>query len=147
VLADGAPHNTLRTRWQAAPHPTLPDHARPLASGETTHPYHPEVARARARTGRAKALPASMLTGAVAARDLPAGMPITESDVHRPTVVQLNDTLMLEVRKGAVVARTSATALGSASIGDRVRVRALLGGQEHSAVVVSRDLVRIDLGG
>jgi flagella basal body P-ring formation protein FlgA len=125
----------------------MPVLARPVASGETIQPYHLEVARVRARSGRAKALPASMLTGAVAARDLPAGMPITESDVHRPTVVQLNDTLMLEVRKGAVVARTSATALGSASIGDRVRVRALLGGQEHSAVVVSRDLVRIDLGG
>jgi flagella basal body P-ring formation protein FlgA len=146
VLVDGVPYKTLWTTWQAERWATMPVLARPLRSGETIQPFHLEPRRVKVQTGRAKALPASMLTGAVAARDLASGAPVTESDVHRPTVVQLGDTVTLEVRKGAVSARTSATALASASVGDRVRVRSLIGGQEHHALVVSRDVVRIDLG-
>lgn len=146
VLVDGSQYRQVWTTWTAERWETLPVLARPVRAGETIQPYHLESRRVRAKTGSAKALPASMLTGAVAARELPAGAPIIESDVHRPTVIQLGDTVTLEVKKGAIVARTSSTALGNASVGDRVRVRATLGGQEHHAVVVSRDLVRIDLG-
>jgi len=146
VLVDGAPYRTLWTSWEAIRYATLPVLARPVRAGETIQPYHLTARRVPVKEGRAKALPASMLSGAVAAHDLTAGEPVTEADVHRPIAVQLGDTVTLEVRKGAVVARTSGTALGNGSIGDRVRVRADLGGQDHNAVVISRDLVRIDLG-
>jgi flagella basal body P-ring formation protein FlgA len=60
-------------------------------------------------------------------------------------VVKDGDTVFLDVRKGVVNARVGAVALQAGARGDRVRV-ALLGSQrEMRGVVVSRELVQIDL--
>jgi flagella basal body P-ring formation protein FlgA len=147
ILVDGTPYRTLWTSWSVARWETLPVLARPLQSGESIQLSHLVSRRVEAGAARGKALPPGMLVGAVAARDLSAGTPVTALDVHRPAVVGLGDNVLLEVRKGAIAARVAAVALGTAAIGDRVRVRSSASGEEHSAVVVSRDLVRITLGG
>ena len=96
--------------------------------------------------GQAKPLGAAFLAGAVAVRDLAPGEMVTASDVHRPIVVTLGETLFLRVRKGPIEARVSALALESGAIGDRIRLRTLDSGQELVAYIVSRDLCKIDLG-
>jgi flagella basal body P-ring formation protein FlgA len=146
ILVDGVPYRTVWTSWTVSRFEVLPVLARPLANGERIQPFHLQNRRVQADNLRSKALPASMLVGAVAARDLTAGAPVTALDVHRPAVIGLGDDVTLEVRKGSIAARVSAVALGTAAIGDRVRVRATSSDAEHSALVVSRDLVRIDLG-
>jgi len=146
VLVDGVPYRTVWTTWSVMRFEVLPVLARPLKNGERIQPFHIESRRVVATGMRGKALPASMLVGSVAARDLTAGAPVTALDVHRPAVVGLGDEVTLEVRKGHVAARVTAVALGTAAIGDRVRVRAVASEAEHSALAVSRDLVRIDLG-
>jgi flagella basal body P-ring formation protein FlgA len=145
ILIDGTPYRTVWTSWSVSRFDVLPVLDRPLKNGDRIQPFHLKTARVPAADPRAKPLPASMLVGAVAARNLEAGRPITELDVHRPAVVGLGDDVVLEVKKGAIAARVAAVSLGTAAIGDRVRVRANSNGQEHSALVVSRDLVRIDL--
>jgi flagella basal body P-ring formation protein FlgA len=147
VLVDGTPYRTLWTSWSVARWEVMPVLARSVKNGESILPSHLETRRIQAGAARGKALPASMLLGAVAARDLAAGTPVTALDVHRPAVIGLGDSVTLEVKKGAIAARVSAVSLGTAAVGDRLRVRSSAGGEEHSAVVVSRDLVRITLGG
>lgn len=147
VLVDGAPYRTVWTTWTAERWEVLPVLVRAVQNGERIQPHLIESRRVRALDGRAKALPASMLLGAVAARDLAAGTPVTSLDVHRPAVIGLGDDVLLEVKRGKVTARVAATSLSTAAIGDRLRVRSIANGHEHTGVVVSRDLVRIDLGG
>ncbi|MEM7307068.1 MAG: flagellar basal body P-ring formation chaperone FlgA [Planctomycetota bacterium] len=147
IAIDGAPYRTVWTNWNTARYEVVPVLTRSLRSGERIQSFHLESRRVlKSATHKRKVLPASLLSGAVAARDLQAGEPVTELDVHRPTIVGVGDDLYLEVKKGAVTARVAAVALGAGAIGDRIRVRATSNGQEHSAVLVSRDLVRIDLG-
>ncbi len=146
VLVDGAPYRTVWTSWTVSRYEVLPVLARPLKNGESIQPSFLQNKRVEANGMRAKALPASMLVGAVAARDLSAGAPVTALDVHRPAVIGLGDDVTLEVRKGPICARVAAVSLGTAAIGDRLRVRSTSNEAEHSALVVTRDLVRIDLG-
>ena len=146
VLVDGTPYRTIWTSWTAERWETLPVLTRPVRIGQTIQPSHLQDRRVKANRHRGKALPASMLLGAVAARDLLEGVPVTDLDVHRPKVIEVGDDVYLEVRKGAVTARVAATALAPGAIGDRVRVRSTANNQEHTALVVSGDLVRIDLG-
>ena len=96
--------------------------------------------------GQAKPLGTAFLAGAVAVRDLAPGAVVTATDVHRPVVVTLGETLFLRVKKGSIEARVSALALESGAIGDRIRLRTLESGQELTANIVSRDLCEIDLG-
>ena len=147
ILVDGAPYRTVWTTWETARYETLPVLVRDVAAGEILRPSLVHNLRVLVKPGpRRKPLPGALLAGATAARDLKAGESITDLDVHRPTVVQAGDDLYLEVRKGAVSARVAVEALSSGAIGDRIRLRVISSNMEQSAVLISRDLARIDLG-
>ena len=145
IVVDGEPYRTVWSNWEVVRWETLPVLKRAVRGGQRLQPYDLEGRRVRVEVTQRKALPASLLAGAIAARDLKAGAPVTEGDVHRPAVVSQGDGLYLEVRKGAVSARVAATALESGAVGDRIRVRATGSGLERFAVIVSGDLARINL--
>ena len=145
VLVDDTPYRTVWTSWKVQTWEVLPVLARGVTAGERLQPFHLERRRVAVDPVRGRALPASMLAGAIAARDLAAGAPITDLDVHRPAVVTLGDSLFLEVKNASITARVPAVALESGSVGDRIRVRALSTEKEHTATVASADLVRIEL--
>jgi flagella basal body P-ring formation protein FlgA len=93
----------------------------------------------------ARILGDSMLVGALAARELQPNRPLTEMDVVRPKLVKKGDTLFLEVKKGAINARVAAVAEQDGARGDRIRVTLLGSEREMKGVIVSRDLIQIDL--
>ncbi len=146
ILVDGEIYRTVWSNWKTVRWETMPVLKRAVRGGQRLQPYDLENRRVRVEVTQRKALPASLLAGAIAARDLNVGTPVTEADIHRPTVVTQGDGILLEVRKGAVTARVAATALESGAVGDRIRVRASGSGLEHFAVIRSGDLARIDLG-
>ena len=147
LLVDGTRYRTVWTSWTVRVWEVRAVLARPVRVGQGLRPEMFERRRVLVRNGgQAKPLGAAFLAGAVAVRDLAPGEMVTASDVHRPIVVTLGETLFLRVRKGPIEARVSALALESGAIGDRIRVRTLDSGQELVAYIVSRDLCKIDLG-
>ena len=89
------------------------------------------------------ALPPEALEGALARRDLAAGSVLGPADVERARVVRKGAIVQLEVHRGLVVARASATAQQDGRVGDRIRVRASATGRELVATVVSAELVEL----
>jgi flagella basal body P-ring formation protein FlgA len=147
VLVDGEVYRTVWTSWQVAVWSQLPVVTRRVRVGEVIQPSMLETRRVRIEAAMsAKPLPASLLHGAVAAREIGEGRPVTDLDVHRPVAVEVGDTVSLLVRRGRVSARVSAVARQSGSIGDRIRVTTLEGGRELTANVVRKDVVEVDLG-
>ena len=146
VLVAEETYRTLWTSWSVRAYKTVPVLTEPVPAGRRVRPDQLENRRIEASAARSKALTRDMLLGATAARDLIPGEVVTELDVHRPPAVTTGDTVFLEVRKGPIAARVPAVARQSGSIGDRIRVIRTDGpNAEVSAVIVSRDLVEIDL--
>jgi flagella basal body P-ring formation protein FlgA len=149
ILVDGDVSRTIWTRWEVdlwARYQVLM-HAVPAGArigGAMLEMRRLEASAANARPG-ARVLGRALLVGALAARDLDAGRPLTDLDVVRPTLVRSGDTTFLEVRKGAIHARVGAVAGEDGALGDRITVTLQGSGRQMRAVVLSRDLVRIDL--
>ena len=147
VLVDGSAYHTVWTSWRVQIYQTLPVLARPVSAGEQLTPELFQNRRVAVDgPGAGRALVGPLVLGAVAARDLCAGAPVTSLDVHRPIAVRAGDMVSLEVRSGAVSARVAAVARHSGAIGDRVRVAPQNGGEELVGLLVARELVRIELG-
>jgi flagella basal body P-ring formation protein FlgA len=87
-----------------------------------------------------------MVIGAVATRDLSADQMVTNLDVHRPLIVRRGDSLFLQVRKGGITTRVPAVAREDGAIGDRIVVTMTSNEHDMSGVVISRDMVELDLG-
>jgi len=147
ILVEGVVYRTVFTTWTADVYHTVPVLVTPVASGQELRADMLERQRMRLERGpRQKPLTGGQLSGAVAARDLPAGTIVTDSDVHRPVVINIGQRVFLRVRKGGIEATAPAQALESGAIGDRVRVPTLDSSQEVLATVIGRDVVRVDLG-
>jgi flagella basal body P-ring formation protein FlgA len=146
VIVDGAPYRTVWTNWRIQVYERVPVLKRGVRSGETLGPELFAVKRTAVRgSGAERPLNGAMVLGAIAARDLPAGHPVTGLDVHRPAVIRGGKAIVLEVKKGPIAARMPATALEAGAIGDRIRIRTDEG-REMSGTVVGRDVVRVELG-
>ncbi len=146
IVVNGTTYRTVWTSWKAEVYQTLPVLARNVKAGTVLSADLFETNRVLLASGlRAKPLAPSQLAGAVAARDITAGEVVTGTDVHRPAIVNMNDTLFLCVKKGNIEAKVPAVALGAGAVGDRIRVRTTGGGQELTAVIKSRDIAVIDL--
>lgn len=142
---DGAPYRTVMTQWNVEQWRVLPVLVRDVPAGTVIDFSMIENRRVKAaRHGQAKPLPAGMAVGAVAARNLEAGAPVSERDVHRPKIIQQGDSIYISIRKGPVVARVSAVAVQDGALGERVRVKTQ-NSRELMAVVIGRDLVELDL--
>jgi flagella basal body P-ring formation protein FlgA len=146
IWVDGLRYRTIWTSWRVDVWETRTVLSRPIAAGAELSPS--DFERTRVRVGRENGLqaltPAEVL-GSVARHDLSPGAAVTGLDVHRPPAVTLGATLFLRVRKGAIEARVSAVALETGTVGERIRVRSSVSGQEMQATVVARDLCEVVL--
>lgn len=148
VFVDEARYRTLRTQVELIEWQLVPVLERDVPAGQVLAATDFAMARVRA-TGAEHTAPLTMTMahGAIAGRALRKGDPVRDLDVHRPLAVSIDQAVTVEVRRGAVVARSMGVALGSGSLGERVRVRLLETGREMRAVIQSRDSVVVDLGG
>jgi flagella basal body P-ring formation protein FlgA len=146
ILVDGAPYQTGWVPFQVELFDRATVLVRDVRRGELFGADMFETRRMRvaAQEGNAWLSP-DKLIGATATRDLVAGNAVVEADVKRAMLVRQGDTVELAVRKGAIVARASASALQNGSIGDRVRVATGAGGRAITAVVTGRNRVEVDL--
>jgi flagella basal body P-ring formation protein FlgA len=145
ILVDETRYRTIWTPWRVSVWHTRPVLAQDVRAGEILRPQMFERRRVEALAGESPALVSGLLVGSVALRDLPAGALVRRSDVQRPTVVALGDSVFLRVKKGAIEARVSAVALQAGAIGDRIRVQTGDSAQELVATIESRETCRIDL--
>jgi flagella basal body P-ring formation protein FlgA len=146
VLVDGAPYRTIWTSFEVRVWHTVPVLRRHVRSGERlTDEMFERRSVLRRDAGRGQALPLDAVFGSTAARDLAPGAVVTAADVHRPIAIEQGRSVILQVRKGAIVARIPGLARDNGSIGDRVRVVLLDTQAELIGTVRSRDLVEITL--
>jgi len=149
IMIDGGVYRTVWTRWRVEVWDRYAVLRRPVQAGETItreliERRRIEASMAGARPG-VRILDENLMVGAIAARNLPGGRPLTETDVVRPVLVKRGDSLFLEVKKGLINARVAAVAEQDGSRGDRVRVTLSGSGREMEGTIVSRELVLIDL--
>lgn len=146
VLVDGAPYRTIWTSFEVRVWHTVPVLRRHVRSGERLTDEMFELRSVlRQDSNRGRALAMDAIFGSNAARDLAPGAVVTSADVNRPVAIEQGRTVVLQVRKGAIVARMQAVARDSGSIGDRVRIVLLDTQAELVGTVRSRDLVEITL--
>ncbi|MEO0651328.1 MAG: flagellar basal body P-ring formation chaperone FlgA, partial [Planctomycetota bacterium] len=143
----GKPYRRVNTIWDVRVYQTLPVPGRAVVAGEVLSDSLFHTSRVLLNRGTSGTpLPLVALRGATAARNLTAGQPVTEQDIHRPVVVRSGEGLMVEVRKGAVSARVVGVAVGSGAVGDRIPVRLRDTGREMLARVSSSELAIVELG-
>jgi flagella basal body P-ring formation protein FlgA len=149
VLVDGDVYRTIWTRWKVEVWDRYAVLNRVVKTGERITSDMIELRRMEASASGVRAntrvLGDALLVGALAARELQPGRPLTDLDVVRPKLIKKGDTVFLEVKKGAINARVAAVAEQDGARGDRVRVTLLASAREMQAVVISRDLLQIDL--
>ena len=147
VFVDEARYRTLRTQVELIEWNMVPVLVRDLPPGANLSATDFEVARIRATSAvNSPPLTIQMAHGSIASRGLRKGDPVRDIDVHRPLAVVLGQAVSIEVRRGAVRARSMGVALDSGSIGGRIGVRLLDSGREMQGVIQSRDSVVVDLG-
>jgi len=149
IMIDGGVYRTVWTRWRVEVWDYYAVLRRPVQAGESItreliERRRVEASLAGVRPGT-RILDESRIVGAIAARGLPGGRPLTEADVVRPVLIKRGDSLFLEVKKGVVNARVAAVAEEDGSRGDRIRVTLLGSSREMKGTIVSRELVQIDL--
>ena len=145
VLVDGEIYRTVWTRWKVDVFETRTVLGRAVRAGEQLLPEDFRSERVRiSRPGADNPLRPGPVVGAVATRDLSPSAVVSELDVRRPTAIRRGDSIHLQARKGAVVARVPAFALQNGAIGDRITV-SMEGGREMTGVVLSSDLVEVVL--
>jgi flagella basal body P-ring formation protein FlgA len=145
IVVDGAPYQTVWVPFQVELYDRATVLVRDVRRGELFGADMFETRRMKVAAQESAWLTAEKLIGASATRDLAAGSAIIEADVKRAMLVRQGDTVELSVRKGPILARSSASALQSGSIGDRVRVATGAGGRAITAVVTGRNRVEVDL--
>ena len=139
-------YRTVWTRWRAERVTEVPVLTRAIARGEAVRREDLRFESVRVpASGAERALDVHSLRGAVARRDLPLGTQLNEQHLDRPYVIERGDVVSLEVRRGAIVARTRVESLQRARLGDRIRVRSQSSGRELVGRVVSRELVLLAL--
>ena len=147
LKVDGVTYKTVHARWDVTVWETLPVLTVNLPAGATVQPANFELRRtALPAAGRGAILTPASMVGVIAKRSLTEGSLVTVSDVDRPTIVHEGEQLTLLVKKGTIEARVQVVAQGTASIGDRVRVKRLDAATELYAIVRSKELVELDLG-
>ncbi len=147
LIVDGQTYRTAHTSWKVQSWRQQPVLLRDVRAGEVIAADMIELRRVPIDAGlTASALDSTQVLGTAAARPLQAGKMLLSSDLVRPLVVKQGDLVILVVESGAIRVRTSATAEQAGAVGDRIRVIVQESGREISALVVSRETVRISLG-
>lgn len=147
IWVDGTPFSTQWVTYQVEWNELVPILLRDVRRGEILGPEHFELRKARVgHMGGLEPLSGPALLGAVAQLDLPAGSTVTSRDVQRARLVKSGDTVQVQVRKGAITARTAAIAKADGMSGDRIKLTSVDKSRELSGVVIGRGLVEVELG-
>lgn len=147
IVIDGALYRTVWTSFDVSIYESRTVLGRDVRAGERLTPHLFTTKRIEVpRPGRTNPIGRRMVVGAVATRDLRADAFVTELDVRRPLAVKSGDTVYLQARHGAVVARVPAVARENGAVGDRILVETTSSGHPMTAVILSQDVVEIDLG-
>jgi flagella basal body P-ring formation protein FlgA len=146
VWIDGQPWRTAFATYEVAQYAKQAVLVHPVRRGEAVPAGALELRRVKlASAGAARALTAEQAAGALAMRDLAPGAVVAAGDVQRERLVRRGEPIVVEVKKGAIVARSTMLAQEDGSLGDRVKV---LSGDKRTqlvAHVVGRSAVRVDL--
>lgn len=146
VWIDGTLYQTAWTTFAVELWADVPVLVRDVARGELLSPDMVETRRVElGADSTSAALSGDSLAGAVAQRDLARGSIVQDRDVRRAQLVATGEPVTLEVRKGAVVARSTVTCKQDGRLGDRVKIVNAGSARELTALVVGRALVRIEL--
>ena len=146
VWIDGALYQTAWTTFATELWTELPVLVRDVARCELLSSAHVEPRRVKVEDGASfAALGADALAGAVAQRDLARGSVVTDRDVKRAQLVARGEPVTLEVRKGAVTARSTGTCNQDGALGDVVKVLTADKSREIVARVAGRGLVVVQL--
>jgi len=147
IWVDGALYSTQWINFQVELSELRPVLVRDLRRGDVIGPEHFELRRTRiGHMGGLEPLSGPALLGAVAQVDLAAGSTVTAREVQRARLVKSGETVQIQVRKGAITARSSAIAKADGMSGDRIRLLSADKSREISGVVIGRGLVEVDLG-
>jgi flagella basal body P-ring formation protein FlgA len=99
---------------------------------------------ARVRWGVPAAAALAPAEGRVTRRPLAEGDAISDANATPPQVVRSGDAVRLEWRRGGVIVALDGVALGSAAMGQTVRVRIAERGGQRSGRVTGPNAVRLD---
>jgi flagella basal body P-ring formation protein FlgA len=148
IWIDGAPYQTVQTQLTLELYEKVPVLLADVRRGEALSASVTELKRQRVEaTLVGNPLPFPAVTGSTALRDLRAGTIVTDRDVQRTQLVKRGDVVQVQVKKGPVVACSSAIAAQDGFLGDRVRVTTTDAKRELTTVVTGRGSVEVDLGG
>ncbi|MDF1800987.1 MAG: flagellar basal body P-ring formation chaperone FlgA [Planctomycetota bacterium] len=146
IKVDGVTYRTVRANWKVSVWERLPVLTRNLPVGSKVSASFFELRRTELPAdGRSAILSPASMVGAVAMRTLVEGSLVYSKDVERPMVLNEGDLCILIVAKGAIRAKVQVVALGTAGIGDIVRVRTMDTNKELAARVLSDELVEVNL--
>jgi len=146
VVVDGAVYQTVWTTWKVELWEQRRVLVRSIARGEIITPEALETRRVKVDVHSVDGtVPAIAINGAMAKHDIVAGVPVTLRDVERPLVIRRGALINLEVKKGAITAKTVANALQDGRVGDTIRIQTQSNGRELAAIVLSKDVVQIEL--
>ncbi|QDV09976.1 flagellar basal body P-ring biosynthesis protein FlgA [Planctomycetes bacterium Poly30] len=110
--------------------------SRAVSAGEPLHAGLFQIKRVAVDSAQGMfALETSALAGAVALKALPAGVSVSERDVHREVVVHRGDIINVRVIKGHVEVSDIAVAQADGRMGERLAVVIQSTGRELTAVV------------
>ncbi len=145
---DGAPYQTVQAPLALEMFEKVPVLVVDVRRGEPLSASVVELKRQRVdATLQGDPLAWAAIPGATALRDLRSGTVVTDRDVQRTQLVKRGDVVQIQVRKGPVVARSTAIAAQDGYLGDKVRVTTTDAKRELTAVVNGRASVEVDLGG
>jgi flagellar basal body P-ring formation protein FlgA len=145
VWIDGNLYQNVWTNFQVELWDSVSVLARDVRRGEPIPANAFEMRRMKVAVGAGAPVQSTSLIGGTALRDLTAGSVLSERDVQRQMLVRRGDTIEIEIRKGAVSARTSGIATQDGYLGERVRVTLADKKKELSALIVGRGSAQVDL--
>ena len=146
VVIDGSPYQTVWTNWDVKIWKSALVLTRDVQAGETLSLDSVEFKRLNtAELGSQLVLDRAAVASTRAARNLKRGAVLAKTDLVQLELIHRGDSVVLEVKKGAVCARVTAIASEDGHLGDRIRVVTTDTRRELSAVVIGRDRVQIDM--
>ncbi|MBL8858730.1 MAG: flagellar basal body P-ring formation protein FlgA [Planctomycetes bacterium] len=146
VWIDGAPYQTVQTTLSLDLYETVPVLLQDVRRGEALSASSVDMQRKKVdATLQGEPLIYASISGAVATRDLRLGTVVTDRDVQRAHLVKRGDIVQIMVKKGPVIARSTALAAQDGFLGDKIRVTTAGMKRELTAVITGRGNVEVDL--
>lgn len=146
VWVDGSPYQTVQSSFKIELYETLPVLVADVRRGDVLGATSTDLRRVRVDASLVgEPLTANALPGAMLTHDMQKGTVVTDHDVQRAQLVKQGDLVQIQVRKGPVVARSTAIAAQDGCLGDKVRVTTSNSKRELSAIVTGHDSVEVDL--